>query len=329
MKAAFIRETGAPTNIQYADLPTPEPRGSEVLVRVGAVAVNPIDTYIRAGGIKMNLPLPFVIGADLAGTVERVGPDAKRFKPGDRVWGSNQGMFGRQGTFAEFAAVEEGWLYSTPAGVDDTTAAAAALVSITANIGLHRAALKPGDTIFVNGGSGGVGSTVVQMAKALGARVAAVAGSDEKVAACKSLGADVAWNYKTDDVDARLAEFAPGGVNIWWETLREADFDRAVGKLAMNGRMVLMAGRDARPVFPVGQFYTKNLTLVGFAIFNSPPDEQRRSAEEVNRLLQAGTLKPHIGRTLKLAEAAAAHQLQQENTLEKKGTLSGKIVLVP
>lgn len=329
MKAAFIRETGAPTNIQYGDLPTPEPKGTEVLVKVGAVAVNPIDTYIRAGGIKMNLPMPYIIGADLAGTVERVGPDAKRFKPGDRVWGSNQGLFGRQGTFAEYAAVDEGFLYPTPANVDDKTAAAAALVAITAYLGLQKAALKSGDILFVNGGSGGVGSTVVQMAKAMGAKVATVGGTDDKVAACKKLGADVAWNYKTDDVDARLAEFAPGGVNVWWETLREPDFDRAVAKLAPRGRMVLMAGRDARPQFPVGPFYTKDLTLIGFAMFNGTQDEQRTAADAINKLLSSGQLKPHIGREMKLAEAAAAHQLQAENTLEKKGTLSGKIVLTP
>lgn len=329
MKAAFIRETGAPTNIQYGDLPTPEPKGAEVLVKVGAVAVNPIDTYIRAGGIKMNLPMPYIIGADLAGTVERVGPDAKRFKPGDRVWGSNQGLFGRQGTFAEYAAVDEGYLYPTPTNVDDKTAAAAALVAITAFIGLQKAALKSGDILFVNGGSGGVGSTVVQMAKAMGAKVATVGGTDDKVAACKKLGADVAWNYKTDDVDARLTEFAPNGVNIWWETLREPDFDRAVAKLAPRGRMVLMAGRDARPQFPVGPFYTKDLSLVGFAMFNGTHDEQRTAADTINKLLSSGQLKPHIGREMKLSEAAAAHQLQAENTLEKKGTLSGKIVLTP
>jgi len=329
MKAAFIRETGAPTNIQYGDLPTPEPKAGEVLVRVGAVAVNPIDTYIRAGGIKMNLPLPFIIGCDLAGTVERVGPGTKRFKVGDRVWGSNQGLFGRQGSFAEYAAVDEGFLYPTPSGVDDATAAAAALVSITAFLGLQKAALKPGDILFVNGGSGGVGSTVVQMAKAMGARVATVAGTDEKVAVCKQLSADAAWNYKTDDVDARLAEFAPTGVNIWWETLREADFDRAVARLAPRGRMVVMAGRDARPQFPVGPFYVKDLSLIGFAMFNGTQDEQRTAADAINTLLASGKLKPHIGRTMKLAEAAAAHQLQQENTLEKKGTLSGKIVLTP
>jgi NADPH:quinone reductase len=329
MKAAFIRQPGPASNITYGDLPTPEPKGAEVLVKVGAVAVNPIDTYIRAGAIKMQIPLPFVVGCDLAGTVERVGPEAKRFKPGDRVWGSNQGLFGRQGTFAEYAAVDEKWLYGTPDGVADETAAAGALVGITAHLGLFRATLKPGETLFVNGGTGGVGSKVVQMAKALGARVATVGGSDDKVARCRKLGADAAWNYKTDDVDARLKEFAPEGVDVWWETLREANFDRTVSHLRMRGRMVLMAGRDARPLFPVGPFYTKDCTLIGFAMFNASPEEQRRCADDLNAWMKAGKLSACIDRTLPLSEAAAAHQLQQDNTLEKQGTLAGKIVLKP
>ncbi len=329
MKAAYVRETGPATNLVYGDLPMPEPKGSEVLVRVGAVSVNPIDTYVRAGGIKMNIPMPYIVGCDVAGTIEAVGPDARRFRPGDRVWGSNQGLFGRQGTFAEYAAVDEGWLYATPDGVSDEQAAAGALVGITAHLGLFRASLRPGETLFVNGGTGGVGSTVVQIAKALGARVATVGGNDAKVAACRSLGADAAWNYRADDVDARLKEFAPGGVDVWWETLREADFDRTVGHLAMRGRMVLMAGRDARPVFPVGPFYVKDGTLVGFAMFNASQDEQRRAADDLNRWMSEGKLKPRIDRVLPLAEAAAAHQLQQDNTLDKKGTLAGKIVLKP
>ena len=92
-----------------------------------AVAVNPVDTYIRAGMYPMDLPKPFIIGCDLAGVVEAVGPEASKYKPGDRVWGSNQGLLGRQGTFAEFAAVEECWLYPTPEEVSDTDAAAMAL----------------------------------------------------------------------------------------------------------------------------------------------------------------------------------------------------------
>ena len=158
MKAAYIDNPGPPENIIVGDLPTPEPTGNQVLVRVAAAALNPVDTYIRSGAIKMPLPKPFVVGCDLAGVVERVGPHVRRFIPGDRVWGSNQGLLGRQGTFAEYAAVEEDWLYATPDGVSDEAAAACALVGITAHLGLVRdAKLKSGETLFVNGGTGGVG----------------------------------------------------------------------------------------------------------------------------------------------------------------------------
>ncbi len=144
VKAAYIETTGSPDAIRYGDLPKPAPQSGEVLVRVGAVAVNPIDLYIRAGTVAMPLPKPFIVGCDLAGTVEAVGAQASRFKVGDRVWGSNQGLLGRQGTFAEYAAVQEEWLYPTPAGVDDPTAAATALVGITAHLGLFRDAQLEG-----------------------------------------------------------------------------------------------------------------------------------------------------------------------------------------
>src|SRR5947199_1289190 len=154
MKAAYLEATGAPDVIRYGDLPDPEPQAGEVRVKVAAVAVNPIDTYIRSGAVSMPLPKPFVVGCDLAGTVDKVGPGTKRFKVGDRVWGSNQGLLGRQGTFSEFACVHEDWAYPLPAGVSERDAAAVALVGITAHLGLFRyARLKAGETVFVNGGT--------------------------------------------------------------------------------------------------------------------------------------------------------------------------------
>jgi NADPH2:quinone reductase len=330
MKAAYINQTGPPENIIVGELPTPMPTDKQVLVRVKAAALNPVDTYIRAGTIQMNIPLPFVVGCDLAGVVEQVGPKAKRFKKETRVWGSNQGLLGRQGTFAEYACVDEDWLYPTPDSVDDVAAAACALVGITAHLGLVRDAnLKAGETLFVNGGTGGVGSMVVQMSKALGARVITTAGSDEKMKQCREIGADAAINYKKEDVSARVKELAPEGVHVWWETLREPNFDTTVPLLAARGRMILMAGRDARPQFPVGPFYVKGCHLHGFVMFNATPDEQRAAAEDINRWLVEGKLKPCIDRVMLLDQAAAAHRLQEENTVGKAGTLAGKIVIKP
>jgi NADPH2:quinone reductase len=330
MKAAYIRQTGPPDKIQYGELPSPRLLNSEVLVQVHAVAVNPIDTYLRAGQVSMNLPMPYIMGCDLAGVVIEAGAGVSRFKTGDRVWGSNQGLLGRQGTFAEYAAVDEAWLYPIPASVSNEEAAAGALVSITAHLGLVRTArIKSGETIFVNGGSGGVGSTVVQMAKALGARVITAVGSDAKVAFCRQLGADSVINYNIHNVETAIKEYAPKGVNVWWETTREPDFDRVVDLLTPHGRMIIMAGRQARPPFPIGPFYLKCCSLHGFAMFMFSAEEQRSCSEDINRWLAEGKLKPHIDRVMPLSETAAAHRLQEENTIGQKGLLTGKIVLKP
>jgi NADPH2:quinone reductase len=331
MKAAFYETTGGPDVIRYGELPKPIPAPGEVLVRVRAAAVNPIDTYIRSGAVAMNLPKPFIPGCDLAGVVEAVGQGGSNFTPTDRVWGSNQGLLGRQGTFAEYACVHEDWLYPTPANVVDETAAAVALVGITAHVGLFRCAhSQAGDIVFVNGGSGGVGSMVVQMAKAVGAQVITTVGSAEKAQLCKSWGADCVLNYKTDDVPAGVRAFTKDrGVNVWYETQREPDFQRTLPLMAIRGRIVIMAGRGSQPIFPIGQFYTRDMELYGFAMFNATPQEQRQSAEDINRWLAERKLHVTIGRRFKFSEAAEAHRLQEENTLQKAGSLTGKIVLTP
>jgi NADPH:quinone reductase len=332
MKAAFYESPGPPEMLKYGEVPSPTPRAGEILVRVAASALNPIDTYIRAGMVKMPLPPPPIIpGADFAGTVKALGPGVSAFKPGDRVWGSNQGLLGRQGTSAEEIGVEAKWAYPTPAGVPDADAAAAALVGITAHLGLFRCArLQAGETVFVNGGTGGVGAMVVQMAKAVGAKVITTVGSAEKAEVCKSWGVDRVLNYKTDDVPAAIRDFtSKQGVNVWYETQREPNFVQTVELLAKRGRMIVMAGRQAQPTFPVGPFYVKDCSLFGFAMFNATPEEQRVCAEDINRWLAAKKLRVRIGRTFKFAEAAAAHRFLEENTLNKAGTLLGKVVLVP
>jgi NADPH2:quinone reductase len=278
--------------------------------------------------IPMKLPNPFILGCDVAGRILATGPGADQFQVGQRVWGSNQGLLGRQGTFAERIVVDQDWLYETPPQVTDPEAAALALVGITAHLGLVRhARLQPGDTLFVHGGSGGVGSAVVQMAKILGARVITSAGSPEKAKRCRQLGADVVLLYREESVETVVRQNAPEGVTVWWETRREPDFEKTVPLLARRGRMILMAGREARPVFPVGPFYVKDCSMHGFAMFNATAAEQRDSGEAINHWLQEGRLKAQIDRVLPLAEAVAAHRLQEENTIGKAGTVAGKIVL--
>jgi NADPH2:quinone reductase len=328
MKAAFFTQPGPPDCIQVGDVPTPVCTRNHVLVRVRASSVNPIDTYIRNGANFWPLPSPYVIGCDFAGEIVAVGENVENFKVGDRVWGSNQGLMGRQGTFSEYALIEPLWVYPSPDSVSDSDLAACALVGITAHLGLfHRAGLKANETVFVRGGTGGVGAMVVQMAKAAGATVFTSAGSSEKAYRCRELGADEVIEYRECDLKTRLLELSPKGVDIFWETLREPDFDLGVACMAPNGRMVLMAGRDARPQFPVGPFYVKGCSLLGFAMFAVPPEQQLQSALDMNYWLSSGKLRAQIDRVLPLSQAAEAHRLQESNTIAKSGLLRGKIVV--
>ncbi|MFV1994540.1 MAG: zinc-binding dehydrogenase, partial [Verrucomicrobiales bacterium] len=161
------------------------------------------------------------------------------------------------------------------------------------------------------------------------ARVACCCGSDEKCAQARELGADLAIDYKSEDIGARLREFAPGGIDVFWETRRQPELEFAIESLAERGRLVLMAGRDAVVPFPVGPFYFKQCSVVGFVMFQCTPDEQRTCADDLNRWLDQGAIRPRIDRIIPLAEAAAAHQVQEDNTIDGAGTLAGKIVLTP
>ncbi len=236
MRAAYIEATGPAESIVVGELMDPEPGPGEVLVRVAYAALNPIDLYLRSGAVPMPMAFPYVVGCDLAGTVVKVGSGVTRYREGDRVWGSNQGLLGRQGTCSELVSAHEEYLYPTPPNVSDRDAAAMALVGITAHLGLFQfGSLKRGESVYVPGGVGGVGSMVVQMAKAAGARVATSAGSDSRAAHCEVLGADLAMNYKTSDVAARLREFSPEGIDVWFETQREPNLEVSIPLLRPRG----------------------------------------------------------------------------------------------
>lgn len=330
MKGAFIRSTGSPDVIEFGELPEPRCGSHEVKIRVGAVSVNPIDTYIRNGANYWPLPQPYILGCDVAGTIVELGSDVRSLKVGQRVWGSNQGLLGRQGTFAETICVDPCWLYPAPENVSDRELAAVALVGITAHLGLFsKAHLQSDEILFVRGGTGGVGSMVVQMAKAVGARVITTAGSQEKAKRCYELGADHVIEYHRDSIADSIKAYAPQGLDVFWETLRDPDFDLAVSSMRDGGRIVLMAGRDARPPFPVGPFYVKGCTLLGFAMFKESVDKQNTAAADINHWLRSGKLTAQIDRVLPLSEAREAHRLQEANTVQKQSNLAGKIVLEP
>lgn len=331
MKAAYFESTGGPEVIKYGDLPTPEPKAGEIRVKVLAASVNPIDTYIRSGLAATRGPFPFVTGRDFAGVVDAVGPKVTRFKPGDRVWGANQGADDRTGSCAEYCVTGEDFAYPIPQGVPDEQAAACALVGITAHLGLFACGqLQPRQWVFVNGGTGGVGMMVIQMARAAQASVITTAGSDEKARIARELGANVVINYKTEDVFAKAKEAAGvAGIQVWYETQPPGELDPVIDVMAPRGRIILMAGRKARPTFTNGSFYVKGLSMHGFAMFNYSSQEQRACADDMNRWMAEGKLKALIGERLPLSRTADAHRLQEDNTLKKAGTLTGKIVILP
>ena len=162
---------------------------------------------------------------------------------------------------------------------------------------------------------------VVQMAKAIGATVITTGGDDQKCARAKELGADYAINYSRQSIPEAIKELAPQGVNVFWETRRMPDFDEAVDILAARGRMIVMAGRDSRPVFPVGPFYVKECSLHGFVMFKAPAEEMKTSAKDMNDWMASGKLNSNVAHKLPLAEAAEAHRIQETDKV------GGKIVL--
>jgi NADPH:quinone reductase len=171
MKAAYIDHPGATQQIRYGDLPIPIIEKRDILLKVISVTINGVDTYIRSGGFKTELPLPFIIGRDMIGEVIEVGKEVTQFRIGDLVWANNQGYDGRQGTFAEYCSIDEQYSYHLPPGVDPLDAITILHSGLTAARGLSKVQLQPGETIFINGGDGSVGTAVLQIAKALGAQV--------------------------------------------------------------------------------------------------------------------------------------------------------------
>jgi NADPH2:quinone reductase len=272
----------------------------------------------------MDLSFPYIVGRDMVGVVEAVGPDVTRFAPGDGVWCNNQGYRGRQGTFAEYIAIRQDLLYPLPDGVDQKEFVGFVQSGLTAFIGLERIGLVDGESIFVNGGAGSVGSAVVQLARARGARVIATAGRAEGLKWCQVLGAERTVNYKTDYVDGAVAEFAPAGVDVYWDTSGRPDFDQAVARVARGGRIVVMAGIGTRPPFPVGAFHLKDCSMHGVAITYVGDTKLEKVADEINRWAAEGRMRVRIDRVLRLSETATAHKL-----VEERVPLNGKIVLTP
>lgn len=322
MSAAYVTSLGPPDRIRVGELPVPAPGPTDVLVAVEVVAVNPVDTLIRSGAYPTPTPFPFIVGRDLAGTVARPGPGAP-FRPGDRVWCNSLGHDGRQGSSAGYAVVPAGRLYRLPAGASPAVAAAVAHPAATAYLAWFRhARLRPGETVYVGGAGGNVGSAAVQLARGAGARIIASArpGDHER---CRAAGAAVVADYRDPGLAAVLRAAAPDGIDVFWDTSGHHDLDLAVAVLAPGGRILLTAGGAARPVLPAGPVYTRDISLHGFVISRASPSDLALAASHINRLLARGGLAVRIAGELPLAQAAEAHRRIEA------GQVRGRLLLRP
>lgn len=324
MRAAFIREPGDVDAIEFGELPVPRPGPTDVLVRMDASSVNHVDLFVRSGAFATHTPLPFVIGRDLVGTVADAGPGVAAFRVGDRVWCNSLGHAGRQGAFAEYAVVASERLYPLPAQAQAEHAVTVLHAGATAHIGLVRKArVMAGETLFVEGAGGGVGSAVVQMAATMGARVIATA-SAQDAPWCRSCGADVVFDYRCEGLYEQVREVAADGIDVWWDNSGRNDFAQCLPLMALGGRVVVMSGlQGANPAIPVGALYTRDVTLHGFAISNAPVSDLAAAAATINRLLATGRLQVRVGATYRLAQAAQAHAAME------RGHIRGRIIVLP
>ena len=320
MRVVEITQPGGPEVLRLAERPTPQPRAGEVLVKVEAAGVNRPDIMQRLGKYPPPPGASDIPGLEVAGTIEAVGAGTTRWQPGDRVCALVTG-----GGYADHCIVPGPQCLPIPRGMGAETAAAIPETYFTVWTNLfERARMQSGERVLVHGGTSGIGTTAIQLARAFGATVFATAGSAEKCAACETLGA-TAINYRdTDFVEA----VRPGGVDIVIDIVGGPYLQRHLECLALDGRLVqigLISGAKAEiNLTPVLQ---KRLTLTGSTLRPRSVDEKGRIARQLEEhvwpLLAAGTVAPVVDRTLPLRDAAEAHRLLES------GAVIGKIVLIP
>ena len=310
MRALFVEHSGAPFQMREIARPTPGP--GEVLVRIHASGVNPLDTKIRAGEAgHAKHPLPAILGLDLAGVVEEVGPGAATFQVGDAVYGMTGGVGGVQGSLADYAAVDARLLARKPADLSMREAAAMPLVFITAWEGLvDRAHVHEGQTVLVQGGAGGVGHMAVQIARAMGARVFATDSASKKVLV-EQLGA-TAIDYQAEPMEAYVAAHTAGeGFDIVYDTAGGAVLDTSFKAVRRFGHVVSSLGWGTHALAPLSfkaASYSGVFTLLPL-LTGRGRAHHGDIMREATRLVEAGLLKPIVDPEIfTLATATDAHR---------------------
>jgi NADPH:quinone reductase len=320
MKAIRVYEFGGPEVLRLEEVPTPRPGPGEVLVRIHAIGVNPVETYIRAGTYARLPALPYTPGNDCAGVIEQVGPDVNEFRPGDRVYtgGSLAGS-----TYAEFTLCKTAQVHPLPENVSFAQGAAMGTPYATAYRGLiQRADAKPGEIVLVHGASGGVGTAAVQLARARGLRVFGTAGTDEGRKLVREQGAHEMFDHSAPDHFEQIMEATSGcGVDVIVELLANVNLAKDLTILAKGGRVAIIGSRGRVEIDPRDAMQ-RDVDLRGMVLPNTPPAELASIHAALVAGLENGTLRPVIGKKFPLAEAAQAHR-----AVMKPGAL-GKIVLV-
>jgi NADPH2:quinone reductase len=321
MKAIRVHEFGGPEVLRLEEVPKPQPGPGEVLIRMHAIGVNPVETYIRAGTYARLPALPYTPGNDGAGVVEQIGDSVTEFKPGDRVYtgGSLTGS-----TYAEFALCKTAQVHPLPANVSFAQGAAMGTPYATAYRGLlQRADAKPGETVLVHGASGGVGTAAVQLARARGLRVFGTAGSDEGRKLAREQGAHEVFDHRAPDHFEQIIKATGGrGVDVIVELLANVNLGKDLTILAKGGRVAIIGSRGRVEIDPRDTMQ-RDADLRGMALPNTSPEEMASIHAALVAGLENGTLRPVIGKEFPLAEAAQAHRAVMEPGA------TGKIVLVP
>jgi NADPH2:quinone reductase len=320
MKAIVVREFGPPEVMVLEEIDLPRPSGSQVLVRVHAVGVNPVETYIRSGTYPSVPALPYTPGKDAAGTVEAVGEGVTSLKPGDRVYTANSVT----GTYAEFSLVEEIDLGRLPDNVSFEQGSGIWTPYATSYRALfQKAKAVSGETVLIHGASGGVGIAAIQWAKHAGLTVIGTASSDEGKALVMQQGADAVFDHSADGYLDLIKECTKGsGVNLIIEMLANVNLQKDFEVLAMFGRITVVGNRgslDFNPRVIMG----KDAAIYGMALFNSSYEDRDEIHKALFEGLSSGYLQPVIARSLPLADAVTAHRA----VIEEKS--AGKIVLLP
>lgn len=322
MKAAYVDELGSVENIRWGDLPQPVPGPADCLVAVDAVSLNPVDTYVRSGRFETDLPLPFVLGRDLVGTVV-TAPAGGSPAIGARVWCSSLGYDGRQGSWAEFAVVPADRAYPVPDGADSRQLAALAHPATTAWLGcVGHGRVGPGEWVYIGGAAGNVGRAAVTMAAASGAHVVAGCRNEHADDVIRA-GAEVTVDDRAPDLTARLASLAPGGFDLVWDTSGHHDGPLLAAITAPRARVLLTAAADPSTALPLGALYTKDVSLIGFVMSRTRTDELARAARAIADLVVRGLLTAEIAEVVPLERAQWAHAQMEA------GHVRGRILLEP